>query len=154
MERKEEGKSRNICSERTYYASGTSTNVSPAPWCLPQSCAVEINNPEKLEGQRGQVAHPETNAKVQAETRTQSTDSETHCAIFTRPEHLIEGIYMERYSKNCVPSQLRPVGEKKNKRMLMPLLRFSKQHHSDKLMPSFQKKKRASDFTRGVRTGL
>lgn len=84
--------------------SGTSTNVSPAPWRLPQSCAVEINNPEKLEVQRGQGAHPETNAEVQVETQTQSTDSETHCAIFTRPEHLMGGIYTERCSKNCVLS--------------------------------------------------
>ena len=113
LERKEEGKSRIIRSGRTYYASGTGTNVSPAPWHLPQACAVEINNPEKLEGQRGQVAHPETKAEVQVGTRTQSTDSETRCAISTRPEHMIEGINTGCCSKNCVPSQLRPVGGKK-----------------------------------------
>ena len=53
--------------------------------------------------------------EVQVGTRTQSTDSETRCAISTRPEHMIEGINTGCCSKNCVPSQLRPVGEKKIK---------------------------------------
>lgn len=53
-----------------------------------------------------------------------------------------EGSTLSVAARIVYPHNWDPWEKKKIKRMLMPLLRFSKQHHSDKLMPSFKKKKK------------